>query len=415
MAADADRSELIYLDYAATSWPKAVGVAEAMAEALAAAGSAGRGAHTLAEAGAALIARLRARLARLVNLPEAGALALLPSCTDAANAVIRSVAERAAPGRDRAVCSAFEHNAVARPLHVFAERGLVHLDIASPAAAGATLVADDVLDLCDERTALVCVTHASNVTGAVQPIGRIAAGLRERAPEAVLLVDAAQTVGRIPFDMRALGADAVTFGSHKHLLGPPGLGGLALGPRLAAPGSPHAVSPLVFGGTGSSDDVLEMPSAPPASLEAGTANVPAAAGLLAALEGVDAAAIAARATHEHELTERLLAGLRELPGVGVHGPVAGAVAGDDDGLPGRIGVVAFDVPGFAPQDVAAGLDASFGIAVRAGLQCAPLAHRHLGTTPAGLVRASVGPGTTSEHIDALLAGVATLVAMPSVR
>jgi len=403
---DADAPEVVYLDHAATSYPKHPGVAPAMAEALVhVGGNSGRGAHRLATAAADRLARLRGTLARLVGAPDPSRLVLTASCTDAANMAIRSVAERVAGSeRNCVLISTFEHNAVARPAHAFAKAGLVRLDVAAPDAGEFVLDPDDVLARCDERTALVCLTHASNVTGAVQPVAEVAAGLRERSPEALLLVDAAQTAGLLGLDASALGADVLIFGGHKHLRGPTGVAAMALSERVAAADAPLAVTPTRFGGTGGSDDGLDMPTSLPQRLEPGSPNVTAAAGLLAALEGLTPEELGRRRRLDLELTARLIEGFAQLPGVEMLGPPAGE---------GRIGVVSVAIGTLSPADAAAALDASFSIAARPGLHCSPLAHRHLATTPHGALRFSLGETTTADEIDAALAAVATLTTMPT--
>jgi len=372
--------DLVYLDHAATSFPKAPGVPDEAARFLREdAGNAGRGVYGLARRAADAVEGGRLATARLLGVGDAARLALVPGATAALNQALWGLLE---PG-ERVLVGPEAHNSVLRPLARLArERKLTVEEVA----------ADDALrwDLADlERrlaagpAALVCVSHGSNVTGAVQDlaaIARLAGGAGAR-----VLVDAAQTAGALPLDLDALGVDLVAFSGHKALLGPTGIGGLFVRAGVAP-------RPLLLGGTGTASDSEEPPVELPTALEPGTPNSCAAAALAVAVAHVAGETPAAIHARTAALGARLRAGLAELPGVELF-----AADGPDD-LP----VVAFRVAGWDPAELAVLLDASAGVAVRPGLHCAPRAHRRLGTLAGGgTLRASVGPFLDEAAVDAL--------------
>jgi selenocysteine lyase/cysteine desulfurase len=239
-------------------------------------------------------------------------------------------------------------------------------------------------------TRLVVMTHASNVCGTILPI-TAAAELAHRHG-ALILVDAAQTAGVLPIDVAGQAIDLLAFPGHKGLLGPTGTGGLyvADGVRL---------TPMRQGGTGSNSERLSQPEEMPELLESGTVNTVGLAGLGASLRVLQQTGIEAVRARESALCARLLAGLQEIDGMTVHGLLEPA---------DRVAVVSITLRGWEPVDVSAALDSAFGIAVRAGLHCAPLAHRTLGTFPQGTVRLAPGYSTTEHEIDLTLAALREL-------
>jgi selenocysteine lyase/cysteine desulfurase len=231
------------------------------------------------------------------------------------------------------------------------------------------------------------MTHASNVCGTILPV-QDAARLAHRHG-AVLLLDAAQTAGVLPIDVVEMGIDLLAFPGHKGLLGPTGTGGLYVSPDVR-------LAPLRQGGTGTRSEEERQPEELPEALEAGTVNTVGIAGLGAALRVLKELGLARVQAHEAALATRLLTGLRDIPGVRVHGT----------GDPRRqVAVVSITVDAWEPVDLGAALDSTFGIAVRPGLHCAPIAHRTLGTFPHGTVRLSPGISTTEEEIDQALAAL----------
>ncbi len=380
----------VYLDNAATSFPKAPGVAQAVSECLEGVGAnLGRGSSDAARDAGDVVWELRERLSRLVNGPGPEQVILTPGCTYALNFLLKGLLR---PG-DRVLTTPMEHNAVLRPLEQLKHRG-VTVELLPCDDAG-------ILDLSalEERVEgarAVMLTHASNVTGGVMPVSQAGALCREKGVP--LLVDAAQTVGHLPVDMAAMGISALALPGHKGLLGPQGVGALLLAPELVG-----ELEPLVSGGTGSFSESLDMPPILPDRFEPGTLNLPGFYGLHAALGYFEA--------HGRELMERhrrlgawLYARLHEYEGEGLHIPGPGAQE--------RVGVVSVDFPGRDNGEMAFRLEREFGVSTRSGLHCAPLAHRRMGTFPQGTVRFSVGFGTEFADLDYLQGAIDILLAGP---
>lgn len=379
---------MLYLDSAATSFPKPPEVASAIANFLEnRAGNPGRSGHSLSMAAQGVVSETRQLLAALLGVSNPDRLAFAANGTDALNTGIWGVLR---PG-DRVVTTGLEHNAVARPLHALSQRGVQVVRLRC-GIDGSLDLADLEQELASAPTRLVVMTHASNVTGGILPVAE-AAELAHRHG-AVILVDAAQTAGVVPIDIAALGVDLLAVTGHKGLLGPTGVGALYVDDRLV-------LTPSRLGGTGSHSELLEQPAEMPDALEAGTLNTVGIAGLGAALQMLQRLGVEEVRRRESSLAATLIAGLGEIDGVRVHGPAD---------LAQRVAVVSISVAGWDPMDAAAALDSSFGIAVRAGLHCAPLAHRSIGTFPGGTIRLSPGYATTAEEIAAAVAAVRELAA-----
>lgn len=372
----------IYLDHGATSFPKAPGVAEAMARFLEReAGNPGRGGHRLTVAASRVIENARMDLAELLGGDPERTL-LGSGATFWLNTVLAS---RLVPD-DRVVTSALEHNAVMRPLRVLeARRGIEVAVVEGDDPDGRPTTEAFRARVAEAPTALVVVTHASNVTGAVLPVSEIA---RAVAPVPVV-VDGAQTAGSIPVDFSALGVAAFICSGHKGLLGPQGTGVM-----LTAAG--FEVEPLVRGGTGSRSESEEMPEHLPDRLEAGTPNGPGIAGLGAACRWLAKRGVEAIAEHEDRLVSRLTDGLQNIEGVHLFGQESGAA---------HTGVLSFTVAGCDNGELAARLDREHGIMLRPGLHCAPAAHRRIGTFPDGTLRTGIGPFNTETDVDALIEAI----------
>jgi cysteine desulfurase/selenocysteine lyase len=366
---------LIYLDNAATSLPKPKDVSKAMVLALERFGNPGRSGHKASlEAGRAMYA-CREELCGLFNTKDPFRYVFCSSCTDALNQAIKGML----PEGGHVVTTALEHNSVLRPLHTLKERGLVTLSVVYPRPDG-YIAPEDIAREINPRTKLVAVNHASNVTGAVQPIEAIADICYRRGVP--LLVDGAQSAGCFPVDLGLQGIDLFAFPGHKGLLGPQGSGALYIRESCAP-------LPLREGGTGSSSMVLTQPMDMPDRYESGTAPTPAIAGLLAGTRYVRRNFHAIVGT-EKKLTEELWRGLGKIAGVSLYGPAPGAGP--------RVGVVTFNIGDMDASAVADRLWAEAGVACRAGLHCAPLAHRSLGTDRRGAIRLSIGPFNTPEDI-----------------
>jgi cysteine desulfurase family protein len=373
---------MVYLDHGATAFPRAPGVAKAMVRFLdEASGNPGRGGHRLAVAAARAIEAAREEVAALLGgdpertLFGAGATFWL-------NTVLASALGEGS----RVVTSALEHNAVMRPLRFLEEsRGVEVAVVEAADPSGVPTPEEIAARVAEAPTALVVLTHASNISGAVLPVAETA---RAVAP-APVLVDAAQTAGTLPINFADLGAAALVCSGHKGLLGPPGIGVLLLAPDFE-------VEPLLRGGTGSRSESEEMPEFLPDRLEAGTVNGAGAAGLGAACAWLGRRTVEAVTEHEHGLVGLLATGLGTITGVRLHGWTESAQ---------HTGVLSFTLDGIDSGELAAWLDRRHGVCLRAGLHCAPAAHRRLGTFPDGTLRAGVGPFNSEEDIDALVKAV----------
>jgi cysteine desulfurase/selenocysteine lyase len=368
---------LVYLDNAATSYPKPEEVLRGMVETYARIGaSPGRGSHDLAAQAGEFADRTRAQVARFFGAPDPNRVVFAANASDALNTVIQGLVR---PG-DHVVATRLDHNSVLRPLHHLAERGIITYDLA-PFDGGGFVDPDAVAALLRPTTRAVVMCHGSNVLGTIQPVAEIARRCAERGVP--LVVDAAQSAGQVPIDMTELGIAALAFTGHKSLYGPSGIGGLVLQPGLD-------VATSRFGGTGMDSASLVHSQAYPLRLELGTLNLLGVIGLSLGIDFIERRSIAALHEQEMALARRLRDGLAAIPSVTRY-------CADD--LAGHLPVLTVNVDGVHPQDVGAILDGDFGIAVRVGVQCAPLVHRDLGTIDRGAVRFSLGAFNTAEDID----------------
>ena len=365
---------MIYLNNAATSWPKAPGVAEAVRQSLEdPLSDVGRGGAADADP----VLRCRELMRRRLGVADASRIVFTLNATAALNLAIQGAGLRAG---DLMVTSVAEHNAVLRPAEKLRlERG-IDVEIVGLSQNG-SLDEDCFRRALARRPRLVALTHASNVTGRVFPIARIFRAAKEAG--ALTVLDASQSLGHIPTSPGALSADIVAFTGHKGLLGPAGVGGLYIAPGID-------LEQMLVGGTGVRSDLREHPREMPSRLEAGTHNLPGLAGLAAALEwlerdGQDTAALAAcrGASLRHELAH--------IPGIEIF---------DGECDCERIGVISIRIGGWDIGEAGTVLNQSFEIACRAGLHCAPLIHSWIGSAPAGTVRFSVSGFTTEDEISA---------------
>ncbi|MCS7167635.1 MAG: aminotransferase class V-fold PLP-dependent enzyme [Gemmatales bacterium] len=377
----------IYLDNAATTFPKPESVYRAMDEfARTQLANPGRAGHRMALASERMLDDTRHLLNQLFNGEGPERFIFTLNCTDALNMAIKGVLREG----DHVVTSNLEHNSVSRPLQALAQTGYISLTRV-PADAGGTVDPDAIGQAITSKTRLIVLTHASNVLGTVQPIREVGQIAREH--DMLFLVDAAQTAGVIPIDIRGWGIDLLAFPGHKSLLGPTGTGGLYVGSRVQ-------LRPWREGGTGGDSASPTQPRELPYYLEGGTPNVVGVAGLAAGIRYVLERGQAAIHEHEMRLIERLRQWLWERDGF--------EVFGHDDSRR-RVATLSFRVEGLPASDVAAILDSCFDIAVRPGLHCAPYIHRALGTFPEGTVRVSVGPFNSYADIDALCQALSQLV------
>ena len=370
----------IYLDNGATTFPKPESVYRAVDHFnREVGGSPGRSGHERALEAGREVLRAREALAALLGVADASRIIFTKNATEALNMVIRSVLK---PGT-HAIITSLEHNAVWRPLEALAERNDVAYDIVQCEGDGS-------LDLVRMRealrpnTSLIACIHASNVTGNLLPIEDVAEIAGERS--IAVLVDAAQTAGRVELRPEELGIQYLAFTGHKELFGPQGTGGLFI-----APGTD--IDPLHFGGTGSLSESPKQPEFLPDRCESGTTNGPGLAGLRAGIEFILKTGVTQIRRHEEELTTRLIEGLLAMDGLSVYGP---------HDWEKRVGIVSFNLDGLASPELASLLNERYHIAVRAGLHCAPLAHKTIGTLEEGTLRASFSYFNTNEDVDNLL-------------
>lgn len=385
-------SPRIYLDNAATSFPKPECVYAAVDHYQRHVGAAvGRGAYQASVDVTAVVQRCRKRIAELLKAESPERIVFTFGATDSLNLALHGLV---GPG-DHVVTSAIEHNSVLRPLRELHER--LGIDVTRVAADTAGQIDPaDVQRALRPQTKLVALIHSSNVTGGIQPIAEV--GAIARAAGALFLVDAAQTAGHIPIDLRTLPVDLLACAGHKGLLGPLGTGVLYL-----RPGVESRLRSLRQGGTGTRSEDDRQPESLPDKYESGNHNAPGLVGLEAGVAWLLERGIEAVAAHERQLARQLRQRLSEISGVRLYGPDADAE---------RVGVVSLTIAGYDPQDTAAILDQSFGIQVRAGMHCAPGVHRAIGTfETGGTLRMSVGPMNTSDDIEAACEAVREVAAV----
>jgi cysteine desulfurase/selenocysteine lyase len=379
----------IYLDNAATSWPKPDTVYGATDRYQREVGApVGRSAYDEATEVGRLVTAARRSIARLISAQRPEHIVFTANGTDALNLAIHGSLR---PG-DHVVTSVIEHNSVLRPLRQLEDMGQITVTRVHCDAAG---VVDpyEIRAALQANTRLVALVHASNVTGAIQPIAEVGRIAREH--DALFLVDAAQSLGHTPISVAEAKIDFLAAPGHKGLLGPLGTGLL-----YVREGIEDRVNSVRQGGTGSRSEEDRQPAMLPDKFEAGNLNAVGIVGLLAGIEWLAQRGLDHVRRHETELTARLIAGLRDISSVQIHGPADAQR---------QVGVVSLSVEGYDPQEMAAALDAAARVQTRAGLHCAPLMHRALGTLQrGGTVRFSVGPFNTTEDIDAALAAVREL-------
>ncbi len=367
---------MIYLDNAATSFPKPPAVARAVAGTLnRIGGNPGRAGHRISLAGGRVLQACREKLADMYRMEKPEQVIFTGSCTDGLNLALRGCLYQG----DEVIISHSEHNAVMRVLKGYEQQGMITVKQMMPDRDG-VLQPHQLQGLISPKTAMVVFNHASNVTGVVQPISRLGLVCQENGVP--FLVDAAQTAGILDVSPRSLHADVVAMAGHKGLLGPHGTGVLLLGQGMLP-------RPLREGGTGSRSESMLQPLELPDRYESGTMNLPGIAGLFVGARFVSAH-LREIAEYEAHLADRLRDNLKQTDGVTVYGA---------DNVQ-KVGVVSFNIAGLESGEVADTLDRA-GFALRGGLHCAPMMHEYLGTMDIGAVRASVGIYNTEKDMDDL--------------
>lgn len=376
---------MIYLDNAATSWPKPDAVGEAMVACIKNYGAnPGRSGHRMAMQASEKVYECRENLARLFGIGDPLRIAFTANATEAINLAVKGLL---AAG-DHVIISSMEHNAVVRPLKKLESRG-VELSVVKADSSGQVDL-KDIEKSIKSNTKLLLVTHASNVTGTlndVQPIGCLA-----KEHKIIFMVDAAQTAGKYPVDVELMNIDLLAFPGHKGLLGPQGTGGLYIREGLT-------LDTLKEGGTGSVSESLAQPDFLPDRFESGTLNTPGIVGLNEGIKYILKTGIDNIRQHEKQLEQQMLKGLGQIPGVKVYGS-------NNPEL--RNGVISITIEGKDCNEVGNELDEKYGIATRGGLHCAYLAHETIGTQNTGTIRFSIGPFNTTGDIEQALLAIKTI-------
>lgn len=372
----------IYLDNAATTFPKPESVYNAIDNFNRhLGGNPGRGSHHATLSAGSVVMEAREALAGLFNIADSSRIAFTLNITEAINLALKGVL---LPG-DHVITSSMEHNAVARPLHFLSGSGIEWNQV--NCSRDGSLDPEDIRRAIKPNTRMICLLHASNVTGTIMPIKEVGAIARENG--ITFLVDSAQSAGVLPLDVQEQNIDILAFTGHKALFGPQGTGGLFVRPGII-------VRPLKEGGTGSLSESLVHPEYMPDRLESGTLNTPGIAGLAAGVDFIRETGIQHIRQHELKLIQALIDGLKGIPRVSVYGP-------DDPDR--RVAVAAFNIEDRDCGDVSMNLDLRFGIIARSGLHCAPLAHQTIGSFESGSCRFSPGYFNTMEDIEYVIKAV----------
>ena len=377
---------MIYLDNAATSFPKPKGVIDAVARYLnEVGGNPGRAAHAPAREASGLIDRTRRLLASLLGNVDPTRIIFTPSTTVALNLALKGLLKSG----DHVLTTSMEHNSVLRPLNGMKKLGVSHSQI--PCSSSGDLDPADIPPLIRSHTRLIALVHASNVSGNLMPVVEVGKIARERG--LLLLVDAAQTMGKMAIEPGQQFIDLLAGPGHKGLLGPMGTGFLYVRPGLE-------LEPLWEGGTGTYSESIKQPKTWPERFESGTCNGPGLAGLAEGIAEVQELGLETISAHEGRLVEIIVAGISELPGVILYGPKDRSSC---------TGTLSFNIKELDCSEVAHILDTAYSIAVRSGLHCAPAAHRTLGTLPHGTLRVSVGPYNTEDEIHTFVNAVGEII------
>jgi cysteine desulfurase/selenocysteine lyase len=379
---------VVYLDNAATSWPKPPEVREAMVKFMEeAGGNPGRSGHLLSIEAARIIYEAREALSVLFHVKDPSRIIFTLNATESINLVLKGLLK---PG-DHVMTSSMEHNSVMRPLRDLETKGIALSVI--PCTREGRLDPGRVERGIRSNTKMIVLNHASNVTGTLLPIKEV--GWIAKKHRLLFLVDAAQTAGAYPIYMEEDGADLLAFTGHKSLYGPQGTGGLIIGKWV----NEKEIAPLKQGGTGSRSEFEEQPDFLPDRFESGTPNGVGIAGLLAGVRFVLGKGIDQIRQNESRLMDNLKGGLEQIPGLELYGP---------ENSTDRIATLSFNLSGISSSDVAFGLDKGFGILCRSGLHCAPLAHRTIGTFPEGTVRFGLSLFNTEDEIEAAVRAVSCI-------
>jgi cysteine desulfurase family protein len=383
------KTSVIYLDNAASSWPKPDATWQAMEHFMRSIGAnPGRSGHHLSIEAGRIINEAREALAELFGIDDPLRICFTRNATESLNLAIYGLLQ---PG-DHCVTSSMEHNSVMRPLRALEKKG-VELTVVSCSSKG-ELDPRGIEKAIKKNTRLIVTTHASNIVGTVMPVAEV--GIIARAHGIPYCIDAAQTAGSYPIEVEAMKIDLLAFTGHKSLFGPQGSGGLYIREGLE-----EKLEPLMQGGTGSRSESQEQPDFMPDKYESGTPNTVGIAGLGAGVRFCLEQGVAHIRAKEEKLTHMLIEGLGSIPNILIHG------CGD---AKKQVAICSFTIRNLAPSEITMELDEEFGIMSRPGLHCAPLAHQTIGTSPEGTVRLSAGFFTTEDEILSAIEAVRIIAA-----
>lgn len=376
--------DYIYLDNASTSFPKAPTVATAMSDYITNRGiNINRGSYALAYDVEDIIYTTRQRLNTLFNGHDPSHVIFTQNVTMSLNMVIKGLLKAG----DHVLVSSMEHNAVMRPLTQLLDKGIA-FDII-PCDKTGSIQLESMDSLIRPNTVAMIINHASNVCGTIQPLESI--GSICKAHNLQFIVDAAQTAGVIPIDVKACHIDALCFTGHKGLLGPQGIGGIILTKEMA-----QNLTPLIAGGTGSFSHLETLPTHMPDAFESGTLNLPGIIGLNEGLAYIESQGMENIHNHELVLTQSFLEGLQSINGINIVGK---------QNIQDRTAVVSITIDGIDPASIAYELESTYHIMTRVGLHCAPRAHQTLGTYSEGTIRFSFGYANTHEDVVSALSAL----------
>lgn len=377
---------IVYLDHAATSWPKPPEVFEAMRKAMEEeAANPGRGSHRMAVKASRVLYGTRKTLADLFGVKNPNDIALTSNTTEALNLAIKGYLREG----DHVIATMIEHNSVRRPLEFLKRTRGIQVDYI-PVDEEGQLDVQLMERAFRSNTRLVVCSHSSNLLGSIIPLVEIGKLVKRKG--AVLLVDAAQSAGMLDVHVEEMHVGMLAFPGHKGLLGPQGTGGLYISPDID-------LEPLLHGGTGSQSEAIEQPTVRPDRYEAGTPNTIGYAGLQAGVKKVLEWTPQHIYRNEWELTQYMMEGLQEVGGLRILGPALGQA---------RTGIVSFVSERYSASELAFRLDREYGIAVRAGYHCTPLAHMASGTEQTGAIRASVGISTSRDEVEFMRKAIAEI-------
>ena len=381
-------NEMIYLDNAATSWPKPPQVKEAMNRFMEEIGAnPGRSGHFLSIEAARIVYETREALSVLFHVKDSSRIIFTLNATESINLALKGLLKP----QDHVITSSMEHNSVMRPLRELEKKG-IELSVI-PCSKEGMLDPQEVGKRIRSNTRMVVLNHASNVTGTLLPVKEV--GFITRNHDLLFLIDAAQTAGAYPIDVEKEGIDLLAFTGHKSLYGPQGTGGLVLGERIKE----KEMIPLKQGGTGSRSEFEEQPDFLPDRFESGTPNGVGISGLLAGVQFVLEKGVEQIRQKEMSLVEKLIVGLKEVRQVKIYGP---------EHYQDRVATLSFNFAHLSPSNGALRLEKEFGILCRPGLHCAPAAHHTIGTFPEGTIRFGLSVFNTEADVEATIRAVSLI-------